>query len=465
MRQDAAPTQSPDPRGHIKRMRAAIAGRPLTTLASISVLTNIVRLGSSLILTRILSPDAFGAVAVIVAITAVANLLFDLGFHPFVVRSPEGADPHFLDVIWTLRLLRSLALAASIAAFSGPIAALFAKPELQGAIAFSAIGAALNGFQSMALVTAERDRRVSLIMTVPFVVLVVQTAATIALAKIESSYWSILYGMTFGSALLTIATYVMIPNAARRIAFDKRISKDLWAFARFVVPASVVTLLVSQVDKVILGRSLDIAHFGQYALAVTLAASATQLIQSYAFKSQFPIYAEAFRRHADGLREVFYPQRRKFAALLGFVLGGGVGGAEPIIRLLFDERYLGAAPMFALLCAGPVFHISTTCAESALVVLGRLRTALDAGLLRLAWISALSLPALHFFGPLGVVAVFAFVEAPVFAWLAINTHRRGLFRWREEAIPFAAAAAGAAVGIAGTFALERLVAAGVIARF
>lgn len=465
MSADAAPTETSLPPGRVQRMRSAAAARPMAVLVSVNLLTNVVRLCSSLILTRLLSPESFGAIAVVVAITSVANLLFDVGFHPFVVRSAEGGDAHFLDVIWTLRLLRALVLAFAIAALSGPLAALFNKPELQGAVAFSAIGAALNGIQSMALITAERDRRVAYIMTVPFMVLVAQTGATIAMATLERSYWAVLYGMTLGSALTVLATYVMIPNARRRIAFDRRISKDLWAFARFVVPASLVTLLVSQVDKVILGRTLDIAHFGQYALATTLALAAPQLIQSYAFKSQFPIFAEAYRRNANSLAEVFYPQRRRTAALFGFMLGGGVGGAEIIIRILFDDRYLGATPMFALLCAGPVFSISSTCAEAALVVLGRLRTSLDAGLLRLGWITLLSFPALHYLGPLGVVAVFAFTEAPVFVWLAVQTHRRGLFRWREEAVPFAAALAGASVGFGGSLAIKTMVAAGWISHF
>lgn len=451
--------------GGVKRIRSALAARPMKMFLSINVLTNIVRLGSSLILTRILSPEAFGAVAVIVAITSITNLLFDLGFHPFVIRSAEGADRRFLDVVWTLRLIRSLALALAIAMFSGPLAALFAKPELQAAIAFSAIGAALNGLQSMALTTVERERRLAMVVTVPFAVLVIQTAATIAFAWVERSYWAILYGMTFGSAMTAIVSYLIIPDATRRIAFDARISKDLWALARFIIPASVVTMLVAQIDKVILGRSLDVAAFGQYALATTIAVSAIQLIQNFSFKSQFPIFAEANRQGADGLARAFYGHRRKMALFVGFMLGGGVGGAETIIRLLFDDRYLGVAPMLALLCAGPVFMLGATCAEAALVVVGRLRTALEAGLLRLAWIALLSPLALHYFGPLGVVAVFAFVELPVFIWLSINTARRGLFKWREEAIPFAAAAAGAATGWVGTLLIDSLVAAGAIPRF
>ena len=66
------------------------------------------RLMSSIILTRIFSPDTFGLLAIITAVTTVIGLLTDIGLRQSIIRSPNGGKPVFLNTAWAVQVLRGL---------------------------------------------------------------------------------------------------------------------------------------------------------------------------------------------------------------------------------------------------------------------------------------------------------------------------------------------------------------------
>lgn len=446
------------------RVRNA-ATRPGVAVFASSVSTNLVRLLSTLLLTRLLSPADFGAMLIVSAVNYMMIMATDLGFEQFVIRSREGADRHFLDAIWTLRLFRGLLIGVFIVALSGPLSHVVAKPELQAAIAFGAFAPILAAGQSMGILVAERSRQVAVVLAFNFGVLVVQTAACLLFATQIRSYWAMLYGTATCSILSLIASYALFPNSARRFKIDKKIGRDLLAFGRFYIVPGLLVLVVTQADKFVLGRSLSIDTFGLYALATSLTSAGAQMVMTFGRTVQLPLYAQTHRESPESLQDIFYKSRRKMAALIGFLMGGGAGGSETIILLLYEDHYAGAAPMFALLCLAPLCALGALCSEALLVTLGRLWSTTEAVIVRMVWIAAMTPLALTFGGPLALVAVFATHDFAVYVYYCFRVAQRGYFRLSEEALPFATAAVGAAVGWFGGMAIRAMVAAGILPDF
>src|SRR3954452_25590251 len=77
----------------------------LTTIGNL-----VVRTGSSMLLTRLLAPEAFGIVGLITAIFFAVALVTDLGFEAFLIRDHRTEDHHFRNVIWTIHAVRGLGL-------------------------------------------------------------------------------------------------------------------------------------------------------------------------------------------------------------------------------------------------------------------------------------------------------------------------------------------------------------------
>ena len=65
-------------------------------------LTQVMRLGSNLILTRLLAPDAFGVMA-LVSVVLVGMVMFsDVGVSASIAQNKRGDDPDFLNTAFTI---------------------------------------------------------------------------------------------------------------------------------------------------------------------------------------------------------------------------------------------------------------------------------------------------------------------------------------------------------------------------
>ena len=63
----------------------------------------LLRFIGNLVLARLLTPDAFGLMAVVSTLMLGLNLLSDIGTGPTIIQSPRGAERVFLDTAWTMR--------------------------------------------------------------------------------------------------------------------------------------------------------------------------------------------------------------------------------------------------------------------------------------------------------------------------------------------------------------------------
>lgn len=71
--------------------------------------------------------------------------------------------------------------------------------------------------------------------------------------------------------ILAIATYQILPHAQRAGRFSFNVLKDVCQFALGMMGVSLVTLGLTQIDKIILSKTLTLTEFGEYSLITTVA--------------------------------------------------------------------------------------------------------------------------------------------------------------------------------------------------
>lgn len=446
-------------------VRSLLARQGLAVLIGSAVTGNVLRVGSNLVLTRLLAPEAFGIMGVIGAVSIILAMISDMGFDIFVVRSHRSDERRFLDVVWTTRLIRGAVLMGLMFVFAEQVAAAFGKPELKAPMMACSTFFLIEGLRSLAPVMALRARRVSYISAVELASLVLQIGATLVAALIIKSYWAMVVGSLVNVCSRLAFSYFLFPNASQRLAFDRSIARELWAFSRVVIFSSTITVILTQADKIFIGRTLSLDALGHYMLAVSLTGAGLQLVQSYVGKFLLPIYANAAREARAALIERYYSTRWRMTLVLSFLFGGGVGGGTLLARILFDERYLGAGLFISILCFKPLFSFITLPAEQAMIALGRMRTAVEGNIARLVWIAVAAPAGFHFLGVPGLVGAFALSEAAVAPYWLLQLRKQGILNWGAEATPLAAAGAGALIGLGADWLANSLVASGFLPNF
>jgi O-antigen/teichoic acid export membrane protein len=446
-------------------LRRRVANSRMAALVGSNVSINVIRILGNLVLTRLLSPEMFGAIAIITTIQYVLVMLTDMGFNQFVVRAADGDKKRFLDVIWTARLARNGTLCLLMVALSGPLAAAFGKPELQPGIAAASFVLLVEGFRSMAPLVAERQWRVSYVSAVELAVFVIQTIVVLIAAAVMRDYWAIILSMFVSAVAGVLFSYALFPDSRQRFAFDRGILVEMLKFARFIMPSSAITIVLAQADKVVLGRNLALEQFGLYSLAASLTVAGRNLIYQWGTRMLYPRFSEAFREDPASLKAVFYPMRRRFGMLMAFGCGGLIGGGELLAQILFDPRYLAAGLYISILSAAPLLYVISVPAEMAMVAIGRVQSQLEANICRLGSLAILIPLGLQFGGLLGIVAAFVLMEVPAALYWLWRLRVAGLVDWREEALQMLPALPGAAIGLGATKLAARLIATGVLPPF
>lgn len=425
--------------------RTLTSGVGLVTVTIVG--SNLLRILSTIVLTRVLSPADFGMAGVTAALLAVLMMISDLGFGVFIVQHRNGNDPHLLDVIWTVRLVRALVLTLGLAVAAGPLADLLAKPEMQAAIAITALHFLVDGLGSLAPMTAVRQQKLLVLSGMDMICAVAQTMLGIALALSLRNYWALIIAGLAAVGLRSLLSYAMFPRSVRRLAFDKDHARELWRFGRTIASAHTIQVLLSQVDRFVLSRVFPLNLFGLYTIASNLATAPSAFTTLYPNRVLLPAYARTMREQPDRLAHTYYSERRTVMLLYLLAMGGFIGMAAAVTDILYDARYAGAADYLRLLALAPLVGLNNYAAREALIVVGRVRSLFIANLVRLGWLAAAGTAGFLAFGPMGLIAAVGMIEMPVqiYCWIALRS--AGLLRWRGEALMFAAAVSGWLAGV------------------
>lgn len=423
-----------------------LLGRGTSFVISGNVIVNLARIVSTVVLTRLLTAEDFGVVGIVTSVLYIIAMLSDVGFHAYIVRHDEGEDPRFLDEVWTLRLIRGAVVSAIIAGLSGPIVMFLDKPQLQSVIAVAGIFIALDSMTSLAFATAARAgaiRRLTLLDVIPHLVGIL---LAIALAFWLRSYWAIILSMLLVALLKIALSFTMFPAARRRWRLSGARARDLWGFGRYIAGSSMIQILLSQTDKVVLARLFPLSQFGLYSLSSNLAQVPAQLTANYSSRILYPLFARTQRENPASLAQVYYRAGRPMRLLYMVAAGGFIACAPLIVELLYDDRYLGAIFYLQLLAIAGLFVLPVAVANDALVAVGGARHLLYLNVARGAWLALSATILFALYGAPGLIIAIVSVEAfgQAYCWWAL--HRTGIFRLRQELQFFLPAVVGYGAG-------------------
>ena len=412
----------------------------LTSLGSL-----VVRTISSVILTRLLTPQDFGIVGIIGAVFFVLGMITDLGFTSFVVPHQRGDERHFRNVIWTIHAGRGLALALLAAAASPLVAWALGKPLLALPLAVSSTTFFLNGIASLSLITALRHHGARKLSVLDLILQVFQTVACLILALWWRNAWAMIAGMVLQSALRVVFSYTWFPDSKQAPERDRAISREFLNFSKLILATSATTLVILQADKLVLARLFTLSQFGLYALALSLASAPMAIGDSYITRVVFPVYAEIWRSAPAAIADVYYRVRRAASLLFALFCGGLIGGAHLLVAILYDPRYAGAATWLSLLMISVALRLPNVAAGQLMTAMGNIKPMFRLNLVRLIWLgTAMPLGYLQF-GPTGIVGAVGLLEVPSMFYSWIILRRARVLDLRQELLFIAAVAVGAAV--------------------
>ena len=364
----------------------------------------LIRLASSLVLTRVLVPEAYGTITILVSILYVIGNILDTNVTLFIVRDKNAEQPRYLNTAWTMRLGRSV-LSGAVLFVCAPLIAtkIYDLQSLTLPLRVFSLWFVIDGFESMAFPLAIRRKQARLQMYSELAASVLSTSFSIVYCYRYHTFWGIAFGMLLNRLIMTALSHQFYRELRPRFLIDLAAAREILVYSKFTVPSSFLTLALNQFDKVIFLRLFDLRLLGLYGLAGNIAGSIETLISKISQAVLYPRCAHNFRENPDTVAQRYYTENKNLFAGILAMPAAICGAAHLIISLLYDSRYSEAGGVLQALAVRAVLLSLASPAEDLLISAGQFHIILVGNVLRATWIILGSLVGYHFFGFLGFV--------------------------------------------------------------
>jgi O-antigen/teichoic acid export membrane protein len=410
--------------GHTQEtsLRARVMRSSFFTVGGFGM-SQLIRLGSNLILTRLLYPEAFGLMALIQVVLMGLAQFSDTGVVPGIMRSPRGDEPGFLNTAWTMQVVRGAGLWLVACALAMPFAWLYGTPELGHMLPVVGITLLIDGFRPTRMVTANRHLLMGRVMSLEILGQIIGTAAAIFLAWQLESVWALVFSSIVGAIALISLNWLLLPGHVDRFQWESDAVRELFSFGKWVFLATVCGFFFSYADKFMIGKFAPLDLFGIYNIGYFWAAFPMMLAQMSTQRLLIPIYRETPPTHS---RENFLKLRRMRIAVTGGLLVLSAGFAffgDWFVQLLYDDRYTQAGAVSVLVACAQMPSLIVMTYDQAALAAGDSKRFFVLALARAILMNCCLLIGLQTAGLLGAILgmMAAYVLAyPVVVWLARN---------------------------------------------
>lgn len=332
---------------------------------------NSLKLISNLVLTRLLSPEIFGLMALAQVFMRGLNMLSDVGVRASVIRSTRGDDPEFLRTAWSMQIIRGMIIASLCCLVAWPASIAYDEPVLFPLICVLSLTALLNGFRSISIASSDRKLMVKGIAILGLTAQVLTIATTIFLAWQLQSVWALAAGACAGALINVFLSHVMLPKFEHHFAFDPVALREIFSFGKWILLATFFTFLGGQGQQGIFGLIFPTEVIGLIAIATLLASVPGNLLNSLLNRILLPSFSELVRERPQHLPRALRKIRLFTIGLAFPMLFATSFLAQPIVDLLYDDRYTGAGIILALMALNAAVPILSTTYQNLLLAEGR----------------------------------------------------------------------------------------------
>ncbi|MBN1846254.1 MAG: lipopolysaccharide biosynthesis protein [Sedimentisphaerales bacterium] len=328
----------------------------------------VLRMGSIFILARILTPDDFGIVAMVMVLTNFALMLKDAGLSIATVQNPRIDHRQVSKLFW-INVAIGLTIAAAICALAPAVAWFYGESRLVPITMSFGIVFVFSGLTIQHQALLRRHMRFFTVSVVEVSAMAASVVVAIIAGLLGSGYWALVIRYIAQAAALAAGMWIACPWRPQMPRRGVSVRK-LLAFGGNVTGFNVVNYFARNADKLLIGRFIGSAVLGLYTKAYELLMLPISQIQTPLSLVAIPAFSRMQDR-PDKFRKYYV----ELIMLVGFismplVVLLGVCSKE-VVLLLLGDQWLAAAGIFQILAVASFIQVVWFTAGIVMVSLGQ----------------------------------------------------------------------------------------------
>lgn len=307
----------------------------------------VLRIGSMMMIARLVTPEHFGLVTMVTAFTGMLGLFRDAGLAAATVQRATVSQELLSTLFW-INLAIGIALAL-IGVAAAPLLVLFyGDPRLFWITVGIAVSFVFHGAQAQHRAIMQRRLRFAAITLIDIGSLIASIVLSVGMALAGYGYWALVAMATFQPFAGLVGVWLgarWMPGPPLRTTSDVH---SVLHYGGVLTLNSLAVYIAYNADKVLVGRFLGAEAVGTYGRAYQLISLPTDNLHTALSAVMFPALARV-QHQPERLRVFFLNGFTMFLIVVTPITAACALFADDIIHVFLGPQWDEAAPVFRLL--------------------------------------------------------------------------------------------------------------------
>ena len=321
-----------------------------------------------IILARLLDPEHYGVLSLMVIFTTLANVFIQNGFNTALIRAKDVKEEDYSSVFWV-----SLGIAGILYAvifFAAPwIGSFYEMPTIVLPLRILALMLLPGAFNSVQLAKVSREMDFRKVFISNVAGILIAGAAGIAIAIMGGGLWA-LVAQTMLNIFVACFVMMLTVRWQPRLICDLRQVKALFSFGWKMLVSGLIDTLYQDLRSLVIGKKYDSGTLGFYNRGKQFPQFIINAINGAVQSVMLP--AMASQQDETAKVKALMRNSIMLSSYIIFPLMAGLAGvATPLVQLLLTDKWLPCVPYMQIYCFTLAFYPVHTCNLQAINAMGR----------------------------------------------------------------------------------------------
>ena len=321
-----------------------------------------------IILARLLSPEHYGVLSIMIIFTTLANVFIQTGFSTALIQKKDVTNRDYSSVFWVSLIIAGIAYA--ILFFTAPlIADFYNMPEIVSPFRYLGIILFPGALNSVQLSKVSREMNFKKVFASNIGAIVVSGLVGIAIAYMGGGIWALVAQSVLNTFIATIVMLVTI-NWCPTFVLDLKRVKELFSFGWKILVSGLIDTLYQDLRSLVIGKKYDSGTLGYYNRGKQF----PQFLMNSINSSVQSVMLPAMSKEQDKKAKVKAMMRTSMSvsAYIIFPMMAGLAAiSAPLISFLLTDKWLPAVPYMIIYCFTMAFFPIHSCNLQAVNAMGR----------------------------------------------------------------------------------------------